>query len=295
VQSTGSFAAFDGDTPTNTIPLYILATLALAIFALIQNYHARHVGEEPEEGRRQLPLFKRLSLHASPLIDLTLFRMPNFTPAILINFLTGCMLIIAMVNVPLIINVLELDAETAALSSGYLLSGMTASMALLAYAGGRATEQLGYRPVVAVGLGLCALGLGLMGFRWGTVTPHLEMAWQLIVLGMGFGLVIAPVGTAVINAAPPTQRGTAASLAIVFRLIGMSVGLSALTSWGLHRFGLLRTQINLPDLPLSDPAYQQAIVDGLIQVTVRVLTETFIVSAVVGLLALMLSFTLRRE
>jgi hypothetical protein len=110
---------------------------------------------------------------------------------------------------------------------------------------------------------------------------------------MGFGLVMAPVGTAVINTAPDDQRGIASSLVIVLRLMGMSVGLSGLTGWGLHRFNSLRTQIELP--PLTDPTYQKAIADGLTQVTVQVLTETFVVSAIITLLALFISFLLRRE
>jgi hypothetical protein len=84
-------------------------------------------------------------------------------------------------------------------------------------------------------------------------------------------------------------------LVIVLRLIGMSVGLSGLTAWGLHRFSLLRTEIQLPDLPFTDPVYQQAIVDGLTQVTVKVLTETFVVSAVLALLALLIGLGLRRD
>ncbi|MCA9972810.1 MAG: MFS transporter, partial [Anaerolineales bacterium] len=230
-----------------------------------------------------------------PLINLTLFRRPNFTPAVLINFLVGSILIIAMVNVPLVVNVLEFDVETAALTSGYLLSGMTGAMALLAYAGGRATERFGYRLPTLLGLALCALAFGLMGSRWLAGTPYADMAWQLVILGAGFGLVTAPVGTAVINAAPAADRGIAASLVIVMRLIGMSVGLSGLTAWGLHRFQLLRTQIALPDLPLTDPVYQQAIVDGLTTVTVRVLTETFLVSAAIAAIALLVSLRLRRE
>ncbi|MCB8966706.1 MAG: hypothetical protein H6660_07400 [Ardenticatenaceae bacterium] len=108
-------------------------------------------------------------------------------------------------------------------------------------------------------------------------------------------MVIAPVGTAVINSAPDTQRGIAASLVIVLRLMGMSVGLSGLTAWGLHRFEILRTQITLPDLPLADPVYQQAIVDGLTQVTVRVLTETFLVSAVIVAVASIIGLRLHRD
>jgi MFS family permease len=213
----------------------------------------------------------------------------------LVNFLVGCVLIIAMVNVPLVINVLELEVGQAALISGYLLSGMTASMAVAAYAGGRLTEKLGYRPVTVIGLLACVVGFSLMGSVWRVDTPTADMAWQLVTLGLGFGLVMAPVGTAVINTAPARQRGVAASLVIVLRLMGMSVGLSGLTAWGLHRFNVLRAQIELPDLPLTDPAYQQAVVDGLTEVTVAVLTETFLISAVIAFVALLLSLWLRRQ
>jgi hypothetical protein len=51
----------------------------------------------------------------------------------------------------------------------------------------------------------------------------------------------------------------------------------------------------LPDLPFTDPVYQQAIVAGLTEVTVKVLTKTFVVSAVIALLALLISFLLKRD
>ncbi len=283
VQAAGGFASLDNNANTNTAWLYGVAAVAFGLFVLLQR-------------RSPLPsLLGRPFWQAPPLIDLTLFRRRNFSPAVAVNFLVGSVLIIAMVNVPLVINVLEFVPETAALYSGYLLSGMTGAMAIAAYLGGKLTERLGYRPVTLLGLALCALGFGLMGGRWVVGTPYLEMGWQLALLGSGFGLVIAPVGTAVINAAPDQQRGVASSLVIVLRLIGMSVGLSALTAWGLHRFGILRTQITLPDLPFTDPAYQQAIIEGLTQVTVRVLTETFWVSAVVAVVALGISVALQRD
>ena len=280
VQSVGGFTDLKPSSANLTWPFYVLAAVTFIIFIFIER---RPISPPPSRPP------------APPLIDLTLFRRHNFTPAILINFLVGCVLIIAMVNVPLVINVLEFEVKTAALTSGYLLSGMTAAMAVIAYIGGRLTERFSYRPVTLAGLVLCAIGFGLMGFSWQVGTPYGQMAWQLVVLGLGFGLVIAPVGTAVINAAPDAQRGISASLVIVLRLIGMSVGLSSLTAWGLRRFGHLRTQIQLPELPFTDPAYQQAVVDNLTQVTVQVLTETFVVSAVFVLLALLISFSLRPD
>ncbi len=119
------------------------------------------------------------------------------------------------------------------------------------------------------------------------------MAWQLAILGAGFGLVTAPIGAAVINAAPEDQRGIAASLVIVLRLIGMSVGLSGLTSWGLYRFDILRRQLTLPRF--DDPSYQTAVIEALTNTTVSVLTETFLISAVLAVLAFFIVFRLRGD
>jgi MFS family permease len=298
VQSAGGFADLEPGSSTLTWPFYLVALITFILFIFVERrVKSEERGAKSEERRvkdfRPWPLAPRPSV--PPLIDLTLFRRRNFTPAILINFLVGCVLIIAMVNVPLVINVLAFEVGTAALISGTLLSGMTAAMAVMAYIGGRLTERFSYRPVTLAGLLLCAIGFGFMGFSWQVGTPYGQMSWQLVILGMGFGLVIAPVGTAVINAAPDHQRGISASLVIVLRLIGMSVGLSGLTAWGLQRFSRLRSQIQLPDLPFTDPLYQQAVVEGLSQVAVQVLTETFLVSAVVALLALAISFGLRRD
>ena len=279
VQSAGGFAGLDGSRDPVTWPFYLAAIVAFGVFIFVE----RRTGAS------------RFAPSAPPLIDLSLFRRRNLNTAVLINFLVGGVLIIAMVNVPLLINVLEVAVEQAALTSGYLLSGMTGAMAVMAYIGGRLTERFSYRPVTAVGLVLCVVGFGLMGQSWVVGTPLAQMAWQLALLGAGFGLVIAPVGTAVINTAPAAQRGIAASLVIVLRLMGMSVGLSGLTAWGLRRFNSLRVQIELPDLPFSDPVYQKAIVDGLTGVTVQVLTETFLVSAVIALIALFISLRLRRD
>jgi hypothetical protein len=106
------------------------------------------------------------------------------------------------------------------------------------------------------------------------------------------GLVTAPIGAAVINAAPEGQRGIAAGLVIVMRLMGMSVGLSGLTAWGLYRFNILREQITLP--PIEDPGFQSAVIEGLTNTTVSVLTETFLISAVLTGLALLVVFRLRK-
>lgn len=293
VQTLGGFAALEEPARLNTAVAYAIAAAAFALFLFIEwRLGKRGVARPGAElrARSWAWLFS-----APPLIDLTLFRRRNFTTAVIINFLVGSILIIAMVNVPLLVNVLEFDVQRAAVVSGFLLSGMTLAMAVMSYVGGRQTEKRSYRPVTMAGLLFCLLGFGLMGLTWSATAAYGMMAAQLVLLGMGFGLVIAPVGTAVINAAPETERGIAASLVIVLRLIGMSVGLAALTAWGLRRFHILRREIVLPDLPLTDPQYQQALADGLTQVTAGVLAETFLISAAVALVALVAAWRLRRD
>ncbi len=280
LQSAGGFTAFDEvETSGTAWGLYLLATVALLLFVGVQRYQQRVTAEGKPAAFWQAP----------PLIDLRLLRQPYFSGGVLVNFFLGSMIIIVMVNVPLIVNVREVDISQSALYSGYLLSGVTGTMALFAYVGGRLLERCGYRPVTLAGLVLAGAGLGLMGASWSVHTAYTVMIAQLVLVGMGFGLVLAPMATAVINAAPAAQRGVAASLVIVMRLLGMSVGLAALTAWGLNRFNQLRPHIPLPDLPFTDPAYQQAIIDGLTQLTVQVLAETFAITAVVALSALLIT------
>jgi EmrB/QacA subfamily drug resistance transporter len=269
IGAVDTFADLGGQRTPVIWPFYLLAAFALALFVLIQ---------------------RRVS---NPLIPLSLFRRPNFSAAGAVNWFVGGILIIAMVNVPLFVNVLEFDLGQAALDSGRLLSTMTASMAIMAFAGGRLAERWSYRPVTLAGLLACTAGFALMGTTWTATTPYGEMAWQLAILGAGFGLVMAPLAAASINAAPDDQRGAAAGLVIVFRLVGMSVGLSGLTAWGLYRFDILRGQIQLP--PLTDPDFQMAIFEAMTRATITVLNETFLISALVAAVALLAALRLRRE
>lgn len=227
-----------------------------------------------------------------PLIDLGLFRGRNLVAAVTVNFFVGATLVIAMVNVPLFINVVEFDLENAAVITGWVLSALTASMSVASYMGGRVTESRWYRPPVLVGLGLSAVAFLVMGYGWDPGTEYTTMAWQLAILGAGFGLVMAPTTAAVVDAAPPDRRGTAASLVMVLRLIGLSVGLSGLTAWGLHRFNQLRTEIDLP--PLDDPGYAKAATDASVELTTAAMAETFVAAGLLLVIAWGVASLMRR-
>jgi EmrB/QacA subfamily drug resistance transporter len=228
---------------------------------------------------------------AQPLVPLRLFRGRNLTTAVVVNFLVGATLIIAMVDVPLFVNVVESGIERAAVISGWVLSALTAAMAVSSYVGGRMTERWSYRPPILFGLGAVVVGFVVMGLGWTPDTSYWRMAWQLAVLGLGFGLVFAPVSAAVVDSAPPDERGVAASLVMVLRLIGLSVGLSGLTAWGIHRYEVLRKTIVLP--PLGDPGYQDALATAQRELTTSALAETFLAAGVVAAAGILVALYMR--
>jgi EmrB/QacA subfamily drug resistance transporter len=228
-----------------------------------------------------------------PLVPLRLFRGRNLTTAIIVNFLVGATLVIVMVDVPLFVNVIESGIERAAVIAGWVLSALTAAMAVASYTGGRMTERWSYRPPILVGLMAVLAGFLLLGTGWTPETTYLQMAWQLAVLGVGFGLVFAPVSAAVIDSAAPEERGVAASLVMVLRLMGLSVGLSGLTAWGIHRYGVLRKSIVLP--PLGDPTYQDALSRAQEELTTSALAETFLAAAVLIGIGTLVALLMRNE
>ncbi len=104
--------------------------------------------------------------------------------------------------------------------------------------------------------------------------------------------MIAPTSAAVVDQAPPEQRGAAAGVVMLFRLMGLSVGLSALTAWGLRRFNQLRATVELP--PLTDPGFRDALLAGEREITTAAIGEMFTGTVVVMAVAFAVALVMRR-
>jgi hypothetical protein len=115
------------------------------------------------------------------------------------------------------------------------------------------------------------------------------MALGLVLAGAGLGLVLAPAADAIIDTAGEERRGTASALTIVLRLIGMTLGVSALTVWGVQRQDILRRLGADNPLAASDPAA------FLVGVAAQVVGEGFLFAAAACLIGIGAALLLQRE
>ena len=120
----------------------------------------------------------------------------------------------------------------------------------------------------------------------------LNVNWSQITVstligGLGFGLVIAPIGTTAINAASSRQIGMASSVVTVLRMVGMILGLAALTSWGLGRFRALAAAFKPPrEVSVFSAAYNTLYGQYLVASAHQVYTAIFLAAGVLCVLAI---------
>ena len=73
--------------------------------------------------------------------------------------------------------------------------------------------------------------------RWDLTTlEHASASIPLVLGGFGFGLALAPVNAAVLASTDDDVHGLSTALVVVARMVGMLVGISALTTIGLRRY-----------------------------------------------------------
>src|SRR5579884_625864 len=185
-----------------------------------------------------------------PVIEIALFKRFPFSATSLVSLLVGAALIIAMADIPIFVDtVLQLPV----LDSGLALLRLTAMIPLGALLGGWLCSRISCRFTGVLGLLFTASGFYLMS-RWPIHVDWTQITISTVTAGLGFGLVIAPIGTTAINAVRATQAGMSSAVVTALRMVGMMLGLAALTSWALAYFKHLVS--TYPSLPLSATADQ---------------------------------------
>jgi MFS family permease len=150
------------------------------------------------------------------------------------NLLAGGALMVALVDVPILARgVFQQDT----LQSGLLLSRFLLGVPGGALLGGWLAGRLGQRATAVLGFAV-AVGAFVLMSSWSIhelSTSGLAASAELVACGLGFGLVIAPLSTAVLDRARSDEHGLASSLVVLSRTVGMVLALASLTAFGLAR------------------------------------------------------------
>jgi MFS transporter, DHA2 family, triacylglyceride efflux pump len=111
------------------------------------------------------------------------------------------------------------------------LGALAAATAAGALVSGLALRLLGPRLTTLAGLGAATFALVRMS-GWAPDTSLGEVAVWLALFGLGFGLTVTPRSASAVEALGPRAYGVASAAVTVARMIGMAVGLAALTAFG---------------------------------------------------------------
>ena len=265
-----------GSAPIENIPWLIAAALALLAAFIAFEVFAEHVSNRGDRRVR-------------PVVEPSLFRRVGLSATAMVSLLVGAALIIAMADIPIFIATV---LGRPAIDSGLALLRLTAMIPLGALLGGWLCSLISCRLTAVLGLIPTAIGFWLMHL-WPLDVGWTQITVSTIIGGLGFGLVIAPIGTTAINAANSRQIGMASSVVTVLRMVGMILGLAALTSWGLGRFRSLAAAFRPPaGVPVFSAAYNTIYSQYLIASAHEVYTAIFLAAGVLCIIALLPAFFL---
>jgi MFS family permease len=176
------------------------------------------------------------------LIDPAGVKFLPFLAALGASLCTGAALMVTLVNVELFGQGVLGKHQNETL---FLLLWFLGALPVGAVVGGWLATKIGDRIMAFVGLLIAAFGYWLVS-HWtvGVLTAHHDLglvelptfATDLVLAGIGLGLVIGPLTSATLRTVPSAQHGIASASVVVARMVGMLIGLASLSAWGLYKF-----------------------------------------------------------
>ncbi len=181
-----------------------------------------------------LGLVVHLRRSEAPLIPAGALRRTPAWGAIVVSFFVGAALIAALIDIPLFARTtIYRDSQ---LDAALVLVRFLVALPVGAVVGGYLTRRVGAGVITAVGMSMAAVGFVLMA-QWDiTSLEHLHSDLTLVLCGFGFGLALAPVNAAILVSTDDDVHGLASAMVVVARMVGMLIGISALTAVGLRRY-----------------------------------------------------------
>lgn len=160
----------------------------------------------------------------APLLPLHLFANRMFRAAALSGLLAGMAMFGTISFIPLFVQGVLGGTATEA---GSALTPFVLGWVVFSVVSARLLLRVGYRWPVVIGMGCLAVAFLLMS-HMGLATTRVTTARNMLLAGMGMGLIMVPLLIAVQNAVPKADLGAATSATTFFRSIGGAVGVAVM-------------------------------------------------------------------
>ncbi len=112
--------------------------------------------------------------------------------------------------------------------AGLILLCVPLGMGVMGILGGYLTDRYGAKPFILTGSGLLLVGLLLLTLVAQSHTSELDLAWRLLLIGMGLGLFSGPNLTLIMSAGARETMGAASALSNLVSRLGSVFGPLAL-------------------------------------------------------------------
>jgi len=244
-----------------------------------------------------LPLFVLAESRATePIMPLSLFRNRVFVASSAIGFAVGLALFGAIVYMPVFLQIVKGESPT---GSGLQLTPMMLGVLTASIIGGQLISKYGrYKVFPIVGTAVMSVGLLLLS-RLGPGSSTWTASAYMLVVGIGIGMVMQVLVLAVQNSVDHRLMGVATSGTMLFRQIGGSIGVALFGAIFANRLGVNLAD-RLPGVQLPKTANPEAVAqlppgihDAYVSAFAASLQPVFVVGAVVGVAAFLLTWLLR--
>lgn len=182
-------------------------------------------------------LSRREAGQSSPVLALDLFRIRLFRLSALTAVCAFVVQGMVFVALPML---LMFDLGYSQIQAGFMITPWPATLALMTVIAARLCDRWSPGLLGGVGMLMVSAGLVLIVTLPGTADVF-DIAWRLVLCGVGFSLFQSPNMVALMNSAPRHRSGSAGGIVASARLIGQSVGATTvafcLSVWpgeGLH-------------------------------------------------------------
>jgi hypothetical protein len=226
----------------------------------------------------------RQRVSPTPLVPRGALRPRAAWGAVAVSFFVGAALIAALVDIPFFARLTVYPDSQ--LDAALVLVQFLVALPVGALVGGWLLRRVAPGLLAATGMVLAAAAFVLMtGWDAGSLRSAASTV-PLVLGGFGFGLAVAPVNAALLAATDHSVHGVSSALLVVSRMVGMLVGISALTTIGLRRFYAVSADVPpvqelCPQTPTDCPEYG----DRLLAAGLAQLDAVFLGAAVCALVA----------